>query len=214
MNEDKIQIRGNRDGINAIIDMESFDTFDQMLDILINKLTIGKNFYKGSVLKITGNFKNVNDVEIARLKDALFQNILIKECIFEELDTKEQNKGKIFNGVYEGKTKFIKKTIRSGQQINYVGNIVIIGDINNGAEVYAGGNIIVLGSTKGKVYAGVGGNEQAIICSFSLQPEILKIADIITVAPEDGVKPKYPELAKIKDGMIVVEPYLVNKYIY
>ncbi|HEY8803943.1 MAG TPA: septum site-determining protein MinC, partial [Clostridium sp.] len=36
---------------------------------------------------------------------------------------------------------------------------------------------------------------------------------IITRSPEDEVKPQYPEVAKIKNGNIIVEPYLANKYI-
>ena len=121
---------------------------------------------------------------------------------------------RIFSGVYEGKTKFIRKTIRGGQCISYQGNIVIIGDINSGSEVYAAGNVIVLGRIKGKVSAGTNGNTKAVIAAFLLQPEILKIANIIAMSPDDVEKPSYPELAKIKDGSIIVEPYLPNKYIY
>ncbi|MGY5240754.1 septum site-determining protein MinC [Clostridium tertium] len=213
MNDDRIQIKGTKEGINATIDMERFSDFDEMLEVLIDKLTAGKGFYKGASLKIAANLKNVNENDILRLKDVLFEKIQIKECFFEEVKREEQKESKIFNGVYEGKTKFIKKTIRGGQLVRYHGNIVIIGDINNGAEVYAGGNIIVLGTIKGQVHAGVGGNKKAIISAFSLQPEILQIAEIVTIAPEDGIKPSYPELAKIKDDIIVVEPYLPKKYI-
>ncbi|WP_291648743.1 septum site-determining protein MinC [Clostridium sp.] len=213
MNDDRIQIKGTKEGINATIDMERFNDFDEMLELLMDKLTAGKGFYKGASLKIVANLKNVNENDILRLKDVLFEKIQIKECSFEEAKREEQKESKIFNGVYEGKTKFIKKTIRGGQLVRYHGNIVIIGDINNGAEVYAGGNIIVLGTIKGQVHAGVGGNKKAIISAFSLQPEILQIAEIVTIAPEDGIKPSYPELAKIKDDIIVVEPYLPKKYI-
>ncbi|EEH99175.1 septum site-determining protein MinC [Clostridium tertium] len=213
MNDDRIQIKGTKEGINATIDMERFSDFDEMLEVLIDKLTAGKGFYKGASLKIAANLKNVNENDILRLKDVLFEKIQIKECFFEEVKREEQKESKIFSGVYEGKTKFIKKTIRGGQLVRYHGNIVIIGDINNGAEVYAGGNIIVLGTIKGQVHAGVGGNKKAIISAFSLQPEILQIAEIVTIAPEDGIKPSYPELAKIKDDIIVVEPYLPKKYI-
>ncbi|MDU4737768.1 septum site-determining protein MinC [Clostridium sp.] len=213
MNDDRIQIKGTKEGINATIDMERFSDFDEMLEVLIDKLTAGKGFYKGASLKIAANLKNVNENDILRLKDVLFEKIQIKECFFEEVKREEQKESKIFSGVYEGKTKFIKKTIRGGQLVRYHGNIVIVGDINNGAEVYAGGNIIVLGTIKGQVHAGVGGNKKAIISAFSLQPEILQIAEIVTIAPEDGIKPSYPELAKIKDDIIVVEPYLPKKYI-
>ena len=211
-----IQIKGTKDGINAAIDMEKFDKFDDMLEALIKKLSVGKGFYKGSSIKIETNLMLLKEDDVSRLKDALFEKIQIKDCIFEDVKSIESNdnkENKIFNGIYEGKTKFIKKTIRSGQQVKYYGNIVIIGDINHGAEVYAGGNIIVLGTIKGQVHAGVGGNKKAVISAFNLQPEILQIADIVTIAPDDGVKPSYPELAKIKGDIIVVEPYLPKKYI-
>ena len=211
-----IQIRGTKHGINANIDMDKFDSVDDMLEALIKKLSVGKGFYKGASLKIETNLKLLKEDDISKLKDVLFEKIQIKDCIFEnisKLESKDNKEKKIFTGIYEGKTKFIKKTIRGGQQVKYYGNIVIVGDINNGAEVYAGGNIIVLGTIKGQVHAGVGGNKKAIISAFNLQPEILQIADIVTIAPDDGVKPSYPELARIKDDTIMVEPYLPKKYI-
>lgn len=211
-----IQIKGTKDGINATIDMDKFDNFDDMLDALIKKLSVGKGFYKGSSLKIETDLKLLREEDTLKLKDALFEKIKIKDCIFEDIKKLESNdnkENKIFSGIYEGKTKFIKKTIRGGQQVKYYGNVVIIGDINNGAEVYAGGNIIVLGTIKGQVHAGVGGNKKAVISAFNLQPEILQIADIVTIAPDDAVRPSYPELARIKGDIIVVEPYLPKKYI-
>ena len=214
MKDSRIQVRGNKDGINATIDIEKFSNFNEVINVLVDRLSIGKGFYRNSILKLTANFKNITDSEIAKLKDELFDKIHVRDCIFEDISIKKSEDNKVFNGIYEGKTKFIRKTIRSGQLINYPGNIVIIGDINSGAEVVAKGNIVVLGSIKGQVKAGIGGNDKSIIAAFSLQPEVLQINEILTIAPEDGIKPSYPEVAKIKDGAIVVEPYLLNKYIY
>jgi septum site-determining protein MinC len=210
MVDDKIIIKGNKDGLYAIINMNKFKDFDEMLDGLIEKLSRGKKFYKGCTLKITMELKNLSERELAKLRDVLFDEFMIKDCIFED---REEKPSKVFSGTYEGRTKFLRKTVRSGQCINYSGNIVIIGDVNPGSEVYAGGNIVVLGALKGHAYAGVGGNEKAIIAAFSLQPEILQIADIMTRSPEDGMKPQYPEVAKVKDNSIIVEPYLFNKFI-
>jgi septum site-determining protein MinC len=62
------------------------------------------------------------------------------------------------------------------------------------------------------VHAGTSGNEKAVIAAFSLQPTQLRIASIITRAPDGkSLKPRCPELAKIKDGVIVIEPYAPNK---
>ena len=215
MGNDRIIIKGNKEGLNAIINIDKFGNFEEMLDALIEKLSKGKKFYKGSTLCITTKLSSLTEKDVESLKVVLFEEIGIKDIVFEDKDVKDkESESKIFNGVYEGRTKFIRKTVRGGQCVDFQGNIVIVGDVNSGAEVYAGGNIIVLGSIKGNVYAGVGGNRKAIIAAFALQAEILKIGDIITISPDDFEKPKYPEVAKVKDDAIIVEPYLTNKYIY
>ena len=214
MRDERIQIRGNKDGINAIIDIEKFPTFEIFSEAIVNVLSERKGFYKNSVLKITGNFKNVKDDEIACLKDQLFDKINIKDCIFDDINITKDEAIKGFNGINEGKTKFIRSTVRGGQTVDFPGNVVIIGDVNSGAEVICSGNIIVLGSIKGRVKAGRGGSRDAIIAAFSMQPELIQICDIISFAPDGVEKPDYPEVAKIKDGTIIVEPYLTNKYIY
>ncbi|MGL5615326.1 MAG: septum site-determining protein MinC [Sarcina sp.] len=208
-----IIIKGNKNGLNAVINMNKFGDFEEMMEALITKLASGKKFYKGATLTITTDLKHINEREISKLKDALFDEILIKDCILVDSE-KEEKETKYFQGVYEGRTKFIRRPVRSGQRVTYAGNIVIIGDINHGGEVIALGNVIVLGSIKGRVFAGDNGNERSIISAFSLEPEILSIAGVMTITPDDFEKPKYPEIAKLKDGAIIVEPYLPNKYTY
>lgn len=207
---DKIIIKGNKEGLNVVINMNHFSDFDDMLEALIYKLSQGRKFYKGSTLKITTELKYINERESIKLKEILFDEFLISDCIFQD---QEDSIGQVFTGIYEGKTKFLRKTIRSGQSVNYPGNVVIVGDVNPGAEIYAAGNIIVLGTLRGLVHAGTNGNEKAIIAAVKLQPQILQIGNIVTRSPEDEVKPIYPEVAKIKNGNIIVEPYLANKYI-
>ena len=110
--------------------------------------------------------------------------------------------------------KFVRKTVRSGQCLNYAGNLIIIGDVNNGGEVRAHGNVIVLGDLKGKVFAGDNGNENAIIAAYSLEPELISISGKITISPDDFEKTGYPEVARLNENNIIVEPYLPDKYSY
>lgn len=217
MMDERIIIKGNKSGLIAEINMHKFSDFAEMLDLLIARLSKGKRFYRKSTLTINTSLNLINDKDIEHLKKVLFEEIEIEDIIWQDDNAKEKEKEKekkTFSGVYEGKTKFLRKTVRGGQSIRYNGNIVIIGDINSGAEVTAAGNIIVLGAIKGNVSAGANGNTKAIIAAFSLQPEILKISNIVTLSPDDSEEPEYPEVAKVKDGAIIVEPYLPNKYIY
>ncbi|MDK0531914.1 septum site-determining protein MinC [Clostridium perfringens] len=211
MRDDRIFIKGNKLGINAIINMDKFGNFDEMLDSLVEKLSRGKKFYKGATLTVTTDLKYINERQISKLKDVLFDEILIKDCIFEERLEKQSS---VFSGVYEGRTKFVRKTVRSGQCLNYAGNLIIIGDVNNGGEVRAHGNVIVLGDLKGKVFAGDNGNENAIIAAYSLEPELISISGKITISPDDFEKTGYPEVARLNENSIIVEPYLPDKYSY
>ncbi len=208
--EDRLIIKGSKEGLNAVVNLNSFKSFEEVLEMFREKLSRGKKFYKGCTLKISLDTKKLSEEHKSALSQLLSDEFLVSDCTFEDINLKAP---KMFTGVYEGKTKFIRKTVRGGQCIDYPGNIVIVGDVNPGAEVHAGGNIIVLGNLRGNVYAGEGGNDKAIIAAFRLQPEILKIANLVTRSPEEEVKPKFPEVARIKEDYIIVEPYLPNKFI-
>ncbi len=84
MRDDRIFIKGNKLGINAIINMDKFGNFDEMLDSLVEKLSRGKKVFKGATLTVTTDLKYINERQISKLKDVLFDEILIKDCIFEE----------------------------------------------------------------------------------------------------------------------------------
>ena len=112
----------------------------------------------------------------------------------------------------EGMTKFLHGTLRSGQIIEYNGNIVVIGDVNPGAFLKATGSIIVLGALKGVAYAGLEGDNEAVVAAYNLLPTQLRIGNIIVRAPDGDVSEyRLPEVAKILDGKIVIAPYLPNK---
>ncbi|MDD4168822.1 MAG: septum site-determining protein MinC [Desulfotomaculaceae bacterium] len=105
-------------------------------------------------------------------------------------------------------TILVQRTLRSGQSLHYNGNVVILGDVNPGAEVAATGSIIIMGSLRGVVHAGAGGDVNAIVMAFHLQPTQLRIADHITRPPDNGaIDPDYPEMAQIKGGVVTIESF-------
>lgn len=113
------------------------------------------------------------------------------------------------NTYKEGYTLFVRRTIRSGQTVNYHGNVVIIGDVNPGAEVIAGGDIIVMGVLRGMAHAGAAGDESAIVAALRLRPTQLRIADVFTRSPDgDMPAPEVPEVALLRQGNIVIDQYL------
>jgi len=114
---------------------------------------------------------------------------------------------------YEGEnnTLYFRGTVRSGQSLEYPGNIVILGDVNPGAYVIASGDIIVMGRLNGVVHAGAEGEERAVVIGASFLPSQLRIAHYIGRPPDEYPQGKagrqgHTEKASIKDESIVIEP--------
>jgi septum site-determining protein MinC len=102
----------------------------------------------------------------------------------------------------------IRRTLRSGQVVQYPGHVVVIGDVNPGAEIIAGGDVVVWGKLRGIVHAGATGDDEAVVCALSLAPPQLRIGNHIARAPEGREDlPERPEMASVQDGEIVAEPW-------
>ena len=81
-------------------------------------------------------------------------------------------------------TMYVKHTLRSGQVINYEGNVVIIGDCHTGSEVQAAGDITVWGVLSGIAHAGSMGNTRAKIRALKMNAIQLRIADSYARKPD------------------------------
>ncbi len=97
-------------------------------------------------------------------------------------------------------------TLRGGQALHNVGNIVVIGDVNPGAELIAGGDIAVFGSLRGVAHAGAQGDAGARVYAVDLSPTQLRIATLI--AADAGVRGarKEPEAACVQNERITIVP--------
>lgn len=204
--KDIVEFKGSKKGL--IINIKEDYDFDIVKDNIVKKIESAKGFFKGAKIAYI-DCKTLNDIQILELKDIINSTFGI-----EFMDEVEESKEKmeIFEGIYEGSTKFVKNTLRSGTKIKFNGNVVIIGDINPGGEIIADGNVVIMGTLRGVVHAGANGNRGAFVVAYNLDPMQLRIADIIAIAPDENFqKPNCPEVAFIKDDYIVIEPYLNKK---
>ena len=111
----------------------------------------------------------------------------IKKSFYKEIATSE--------------TKFHKGSLRSGQQLEFEGSLVIIGDVNPGAQVIAGENIIILGQLRGLAHAGAKGNRDAVIEAVEIDSLQLRIADVVKEIEKDDES----EIRKIKTSAYLNE---------
>ena len=104
------------------------------------------------------------------------------------------------------KTHFHEGTIRSGEYLDVLGDLLIVGDVNPGAIVSAEENIIIWGRLLGIAHAGSKGNSHATISALELRPLQLRIADKVARGPKEKAQFGLAEQAKIDSGNIIILP--------
>ncbi|MGF7186165.1 septum site-determining protein MinC [Desulfitispora alkaliphila] len=231
---EKILFKGTRDGI--VMTLQGHVNFPTVKRMIKDKLSANESFLLGAHVTIDLGQNYLTEDQLDVLAQILAENGLILRKITrsssadnqvlyfdfgsrsfersqEEMPVKsDQGKEMIMaENMDDNNTILVKRTLRSGQSLRYPGNIVILGDVNPGGEVVAGGNIIVMGSLRGVAHAGAAGDENSVVTAFRLKPTQLRIANHITRAPDgEAVEPEYPEIASIKNGVVVIEFYQPN----
>ncbi|HZX69176.1 MAG TPA: septum site-determining protein MinC, partial [Candidatus Elarobacter sp.] len=103
-------------------------------------------------------------------------------------------------------TLYHRGTLRGGQALHNLGNLVVIGDVNPGAELVASGDVVVFGALRGVAHAGAQGDRSARVIALELAPTQLRIATLIATS-DPGTKSRGPEHASIVDERILVVPF-------
>lgn len=108
-------------------------------------------------------------------------------------------------------TIYVNQTLRSGQTLEFDGNIVIIGDCHPGSEIKATGDITVWGVLGSIAHAGCSGNRDARIRALKMNAVQLRIANCYSRRPDGGNIPYIvksaiftPEEARIVEDNIVL----------
>jgi septum site-determining protein MinC len=98
-------------------------------------------------------------------------------------------------------------TLRGGQSLHHVGNIIVVGDVNPGAELVAGGDILVFGALRGVAHAGAQGDAAARVHALELAPTQLRIATYIAAdSAQERSQLARPETACVQNERIAIFP--------
>ena len=118
------------------------------------------------------------------------------EAIIKDLKTRHNKNGARNRNRTEA--LFIKSTFRSGETVDYPGDVVVLADVNPGAEIRADGDIVVLGSLKGLAHAGASGDTKSVIIALELPSARLQIAKYQGIAPSSSRRKSKSSVAGTK----------------
>ncbi|MEW8978461.1 MAG: septum site-determining protein MinC [Symbiobacterium sp.] len=205
----EIAIRGTtRTGLVLLLPDEG--DFDAVLERLAERLAGSGRFFAGGRVTVHVGNRQLSPADREKLAETLQRAGLVLLTVKEGGDPVAAEElrrpvGPSAAQSHSGSALVITRTVRSGQEIRHDGDIIILGDVNPGAVVVASGHIVVMGALRGVAHAGCTGNRDAIVAATKLRPTQLRIADVIGRAPDGDAPQSYPEVARIRGELIVVE---------
>lgn len=231
--KDGITIKGGRDGLVATLGLGAWHN---TLAALEDRIASTPEFFKGARVALNVGTRRLLEVDARAVRDMFAQyDVILWGLISEDDDTRHMAATMGLNAelprpeprprsaepTMAGPIEPVlpddpdaglvtQRTLRSGQQLRHPGSIALLGDVNPGAEIVAGGDIIVWGKLRGTVHAGAMGDENAQVCALNMQPTQLRIARHIARSPEDRRRKPSPEVARVRNGQIVVESWEVK----
>ena len=229
-----ISIKGTREGLTITL---GGGELDDLLGDLTRHLEQQGAFFRGGRVALKVGDRSVHESELAQIDALLKQHDMILRTVVtadkatqaasealglrliaQEPETQAETPpepeasppapstvARYMNG---SRGILVRHWVRSGQVVRHTGHVVVIGDVNAGAQIVAGGDIVVWGRLSGTAHAGSMGNHDAVVCALDMQPMQLRIGELVARSEESSShKDSCPEMAYVRDEMIVVAPW-------
>lgn len=210
---DVVTLKVKRDRIRIYLDPKA--EFSEIKNNLLDKMTEVKSFVGKMRVAVEFVDREISDAEEDELLKIIRENSEMEiTYVFSNGEADPKMKAVFDSLKGEGKVKFYKGILRSGNLLEYDGSIIIFGDVNPGGIVKAGDSVIVLGYLNGTVYAGTESGKNAFIGALHMNPIQLKIGEYIARNPnpqmENNKKIKKDsrfEIAYVNGENIFIENY-------
>lgn len=196
-----IMIKGVKDGLLFLLDDQC--DFDIILTELKHKIEkTHQQLLSGPLIHITIKLgsRTITEDQSKQMSEIIrSQGNLIIQAIESEQPDDQAKKA-------HGELKILSSIIRSGQEIVYDGDLLLLGDVHPGGVIRCTGDIYIFGSMKGQAHAGSAGRENAIIVASYLQPTQLKINETLSKPLEEWTESDgLMEYAYIADGQMHIQ---------
>ncbi|AKP04121.1 septum site-determining protein MinC [Companilactobacillus pabuli] len=110
------------------------------------------------------------------------------QLTLKDIEADVEDNLKVADILKANRTNVESGIVRSGQKIDYEGDLIFLGTLHRDAQVRASGSIYILGDVDGIVQAGYPDNTDAMIFGNLNGVDQLRIADVIEIVTDDNKK--------------------------
>ncbi|NLI56840.1 hypothetical protein GX420_07665 [bacterium] len=199
-----VNFKGTKDGIIALIDLSY--SFNTVIKAIEKKISEREDFFRGGTIKFLPTIGTLTDLEKSEIENLLQDKFNINSEFIMKEDFEKRKIGEE-KRISEKEFLIVRKILRSGQSIEFHGNVILIGDVNEGAEIKVGGSLFVFGVLRGSVMAGIDSGKDAIVVATNLKPERLQIGDFILNEDISKRRKEIVSVALVENENIVIYPY-------
>ncbi|TDQ37963.1 septum site-determining protein MinC [Aureibacillus halotolerans] len=192
-----VTIKGTKDGLTLHLNDQC--SYQELLDELQDKLSNTPVEMDTSLLvdvKLKTSMRYLSEEQEEELKELVRRE---KNLVVTAIESDVMTKKQALKWQEQQSIERLRQMVRSGQVVEVPGDLLLVGDVNPGGTVRAGGSIYVMGALKGTAIAGAEGDNKAVICASVMQPMQLRIADVISRAPDERSEGRGMECAYLNE---------------
>lgn len=209
-----VQVKADRKGFTLVPDPAA--PFESIVDFMRQRFEQSRDFFQKTDMVLDLRTRPLRTDEIVALYGMLLEKSkvkLVEVRLSDELSFLVEGEPGKSQAASRGPRQpresdapvVVRNTCRSGVRIVSPSDCVVLGDVNPGAEIVAGGDVVVFGTLRGLAHAGAYGERASRIWALSIEPNQLRIADLVAVPPRGGKPvPKRFEVAEIQNDVIQV----------
>ncbi len=208
-----VRVKADRNGLTLVPDPAA--SFEAILAVMEERLEQSRDFFQETHMVLDLRTRPMRTDEIASLCQKMFEKSKVKVTEVRLSDDLSFSvEGEMPKSLAPKQDSFqregcapviVRNTCRSGVRIVSPSDCVVLGDVNPGAEIIAEGDVVVFGVLRGLAHAGAGGDHTARIWALSIQPNQIRIADLVAVPPRgEKSAPIRFEVAQIQNDVIEV----------
>jgi len=164
-------------GNGVIIDLQSRKCSGSLVSKLFRELVWNQNL---NILSwISSHSETLGKLKAAKFPTGEYcpgPEEELEELLEEELEEIEDEKIG-----YVPPPMLLHRSLRSGEKIEYDGDVVVFGHVNNGAEIVTKGSILIFGRLKGLAHAGanIGEGCESYIFAYSFEPQQIRLGSLM-----------------------------------
>ncbi len=219
-----VQIKGTKEGLLVVLGP---GLWNAVLHDLEKKLSANPTFFNGARVALSVGGRELSREEILQAGEMFSRYGMFLWAVLSDSEQTAEISRKLGLETEMGlsmasrllppaEVLFVERTLRSGQELEHRGSVILIGDVNPGARITASEHIIVWGRLRGDAHAGYPDREDAVIIALGMEAESIAIGNIPAVMEKRGGarwrdRNLDPTLIRVENGKVVFREWKRGK---